>query len=79
MDIKGGAVIVTGSATGVGAAAAKMLAGKDRITATRSIDETVPLSAVDTGAAVAATDTAFGKAMRQLVPWVVQHTAAHKP
>jgi NAD(P)-dependent dehydrogenase (short-subunit alcohol dehydrogenase family) len=28
MDIKGGAVIVTGSATGVGAAAAKMLAGK---------------------------------------------------
>ena len=28
MDIKGGAVIVTGSATGVGAAAVKMLAGK---------------------------------------------------
>src|SRR5688572_27071680 len=28
MDIKGGVVIVTGSATGVGAAAAKMLAGK---------------------------------------------------
>src|SRR5205814_1435210 len=28
MDIRGGAVIVTGSATGVGAAAAKQLAGK---------------------------------------------------
>lgn len=56
--------------------AASLIKGIEGIAATRVFTATEPLKAVNPAGAVAASDTAFGKILRDLVPWVEQNTAA---
>jgi phospholipid/cholesterol/gamma-HCH transport system substrate-binding protein len=49
--------------------AVSIMAGADKIAASRSFLETAPLDTVDTAGAMAALNTAFGKTMRELVIW----------
>jgi len=58
------------------ALSASLIAGADGIAATRVFKATVPLETVNSADAVAASDAAFGKVLRELVPWVEQNATA---
>jgi phospholipid/cholesterol/gamma-HCH transport system substrate-binding protein len=75
LDIRDFRIALSPQPSAVISLSAKIMAGRDKITATRSIQESTPLSTLDSAGAVAATDAAFGKAMRQLVPWVVENSS----